>query len=124
MDPNDALAQVQQLSARLDKLSELVRRLASRLVCSQCGANATAPAETSSVSCGKCGGQMEQRTDDNEAVVLERLEVYKKKTMPLLDYYRARPTFRSVNGAQTPEGVAADLAKAVDGTAKGAEAVR
>jgi cell division protein ZapB len=28
MDPNDALAQVQQLSARLDKLSELVRRLA------------------------------------------------------------------------------------------------
>ena len=28
MDPNDALAQVQQLSARLDKLAELVRRLA------------------------------------------------------------------------------------------------
>jgi cell division protein ZapB len=28
MDPNDALAQVQQLSARLDKLQELVRRLA------------------------------------------------------------------------------------------------
>ena len=28
MDPNDALAQVQQMSARLDKLLELVRRLA------------------------------------------------------------------------------------------------
>ena len=28
MDPNDALAQVEQLSARLDKLLELVRRLA------------------------------------------------------------------------------------------------
>ena len=28
MDPNDAIAQVEQLSARLDKLSELVRRLA------------------------------------------------------------------------------------------------
>jgi cell division protein ZapB len=27
MDPNDALAQVQQMSARLDKLLELVRRL-------------------------------------------------------------------------------------------------
>ena len=27
MDPNDALAQVEQLSARLDKLQELVRRL-------------------------------------------------------------------------------------------------
>jgi cell division protein ZapB len=28
MDPNDALSQVEQLSARLDKLQELVRRLA------------------------------------------------------------------------------------------------
>jgi cell division protein ZapB len=28
MDPNDALAQVERLSARLDKLQELVRRLA------------------------------------------------------------------------------------------------
>jgi cell division protein ZapB len=28
MDPNDALSQVQQMSARLDKLLELVRRLA------------------------------------------------------------------------------------------------
>ena len=82
---------------------ELVRRLASRLVCSQCGANATAAAESSSLNCGQCGAVMVQRADDNEAVVLERLEVYKRKTMPLLDYYRARPTFRSVNGAQRPE---------------------
>ena len=28
MDPHDALAQVEQLNARLDKLQELVRRLA------------------------------------------------------------------------------------------------
>jgi cell division protein ZapB len=28
MDPNDALAQVEQLSARLDQVQELVRRLA------------------------------------------------------------------------------------------------
>jgi cell division protein ZapB len=28
MDPNDALAQVEQLNSRLDKLLELVRRLA------------------------------------------------------------------------------------------------
>ena len=103
---------------------ELVRRLASRLVCAQCGANATARAETSSLTCGTCGGEMVQRADDNEAVVLERLEVYKKKTMPLLDYYRARQTFRSVNGAQPPERVAADLATVVDATAGGAGAGR
>jgi adenylate kinase len=99
--------------------AELVRRLGSRLVCSQCGSNATTPAEAASLKCEKCGGPLVQRADDNQAVVLERLAVYKKKTMPLLDYYRARPTFRSVNGAQTPGDVASELARAVDAAANG-----
>jgi adenylate kinase len=60
-----------------------------------------------------------QRADDNQAVVLERLAVYRKKTMPLLDYYRARPTFKSINGAQTPDEVASELARAVDAVANG-----
>jgi adenylate kinase len=99
--------------------AELVRRLGSRLVCSQCASNATTPAEAASLTCGKCGGALVQRADDNQAVVLERLAVYKTKTMPLIDYYRARPTFRSVNGAQTPDQVASELARAVDGAADG-----
>ena len=94
--------------------AELVRRLGSRLVCSQCAANATTAAEAASLKCSKCEGPLVQRADDNEAVVLERLAVYRKKTMPLLDYYRARPTFRSVNGAQSPDQVAAELAKAIE----------
>ena len=104
--------------------AELVRRLGSRLVCSQCGSNATTPAEAASLKCGKCGGALVQRADDNQAVVLERLAVYRRKTMPLLDYYRARPTFRSVNGAQTPDEVASELARAVDAAANGAGAGR
>jgi adenylate kinase len=104
--------------------AELVRRLGSRLVCSQCASNATTEAETASMKCGRCGGALVQRADDNETVVRERLGVYTKKTKPLLDYYRARPTFRSVNGAQTADRVAAELAKAVDGAAAGAGAGR
>jgi adenylate kinase len=50
--------------------------------------------------CVKCGGPLKQRSDDNEAVVLERLKVYRRDTQPLVDYYRSRPTFRAVNGAQ------------------------
>jgi adenylate kinase len=63
-----------------------------------------------------------QRSDDSEAVVRERLDVYTRKTRPLLDYYRARPTFRSINGAQTPDEVAAELAAAVDALEEGAAA--
>jgi adenylate kinase len=99
--------------------AELVRRLGSRLVCSRCASNATTPEEAASLKCGKCGGTLVQRADDNQAVVLERLAVYRKKTMPLLDYYRARPTFKSINGAQTPDEVASELARAVDAVANG-----
>jgi adenylate kinase len=94
--------------------AELVRRLGSRLVCASCGSNATTPQASASLTCAKCGGELVQRADDSQAVVLERLSVYRNKTMPLLDYYRARPTFRSVNGAQSPDAVAADLARAVE----------
>src|SRR6185436_19111606 len=82
--------------------TELVRRLGSRLVCADCGSNATTAAEAESLKCAKCGGQLVQRSDDNAATITERLAVYKKKTMPLVDYYRTRPTFCSVDGAQTP----------------------
>ena len=64
---------------------------------------------------GSAAGQLVQRTDDNQAVVLERLKVYHRQTKPLVDYYSARPTFRSIDGAQAPDRVAADLAAAISG---------
>jgi adenylate kinase len=93
--------------------AELVRRLASRRICESCGLNAEGEAAASG-SCLRCGGRLKQRADDNEAVVRERLRVYQRNTQPLIDYYRARPSFRSVDGAQAPERVAAALAAAVE----------
>jgi adenylate kinase len=109
---------------------ELVRRLTSRRVCSQCGANADVPApvrqaqgrpeqgrgtpgQAGPVTCARCGGTLTQRADDREDVIRERLRVYARDTRPLLDYYRGRPTFRTVDGAQPPALVAEDLAAAV-----------
>jgi adenylate kinase len=93
--------------------SELVRRLGSRLVCAECGTNANAGTSPKS-ACQQCGGRLEQRADDNQSIVLERLKVYHKSTEPLVQYYRARPTFRTVDGAQSADQVAADLAAAVE----------
>ncbi len=57
------------------------------------------------------------RADDgDEHVRQHRLEVYARESKPLLDYYRERPTFRSINGAQSPERVARELAEAIDAT--------
>ena len=63
-------------------------------------------ASLAATACGKCGGRLMQRADDDQGVVLERLRVYQQSTRPVLDYYRERPTFRVVNGAQAPERVA------------------
>jgi adenylate kinase len=67
--------------------------------------------------CGKCGGQLVQRADDNEEVVRERLKVYERATKPLVEFYRERPTFRVVNGAQPQERVAHELDTVIDDAA-------
>ena len=56
---------------------------------------------------------MGDRTDDTEAVVRERLAVYLRSTQPIVDFYQSRNTFRSVDGDQTEDSVAADLSAAV-----------
>jgi adenylate kinase len=94
---------------------ELVRRLASRRICSMCGTNADPSGATD--ACVKCGGRLVQRSDDDQGIVLERLRVYQQSTRPVLEYYRERPTFRVVNGAQAPERVASELNSIIDDAA-------
>ena len=99
---------------------QLVQRLAMRRICVKCGANADPKSQAN--SCPKCGGPLEQRADDNKDVVLERLNVYHRSTKPVLEYYRERPTFRVVNGAQPADRVAHELDTLIDDAA-GAKAL-
>ena len=62
----------------------IVKRLTSRRMCKECGYIGS----VADASCPKCGGEMYQRDDDNEATVRNRLDVYEKSTAPLIDYYR------------------------------------
>jgi len=98
---------------------ELIRRLAGRLICEKCGANAEPAHEgaATATACARCGGRLVQRADDNEQVVRERLKVYERATKPLVEFYRGRPTFRIVNGAQPQERVAHELDTVIDDAA-------
>lgn len=80
----------------------LVRRLASRRICGECGSNA---AVEWLEACGKCGGSLVARVDDGVEIVRERLGVYRRQTKPLVDYYSARPTFRQIDGNLPPDVV-------------------
>jgi adenylate kinase len=78
----------------------LVRRLATRRICGQCGVNA---AVEWTGACQKCGGELIARIDDGVEIVRERLKIYRRQTEPLVDYYSVRPTFRSIDGNQPPD---------------------
>ncbi len=70
----------------------IVKRLSTRLVCSKCGAvynTRTLPPKKAGI-CDKCGGKLYQREDDRPEAVRRRLEEYKKKTKPLIGYYREK----------------------------------
>jgi len=92
---------------------EIARRIGSRLVCCACGTNVDDRNPAKAGACGKCGGRLVQRADDNAETVKERLRVYERQTKPLVEYYQVRPTFKSINGAQTPDQVAVDLNAAI-----------
>jgi adenylate kinase len=80
----------------------LVRRLASRRICGDCGSNAAVEWLT---ACGKCGGKLIARIDDDVRIVRERLGVYQRQTKPLVEYYWGRPTFRQIEGNLPPDVV-------------------
>jgi adenylate kinase len=77
----------------------IVRRISGRRVCRQCGAVYHIPNFPSKVDgvCDKCGGEIHQRPDDNEATVLNRLDVYEASTQPLIEYYQRQGILRPVD---------------------------
>jgi len=88
----------------------LLRRLAARRICGDCGVNA--PVEWIS-ACGNCGGALVTRFDDGDGVVGERLKVYHLQTRPIVEFYAGRPTFRTIDGNQPPDVVTASMDAAV-----------
>ena len=50
-----------------------------------------------------------QGSEDTEAVVERRLQVYLDKTVPLLEYYADREWIFTVDGAQSPDAVHGDI---------------
>lgn len=101
---------------------ELVRRVRGRRVCNDCGANADAfehkagelPESCQNTErCRTIGPKWVARSDDSEAVVRERLKIYWRDTRPMIDFYSSRPTFRTIDGMQTPEKVREALVSSV-----------
>jgi adenylate kinase len=86
---------------------EIVRRLSGRRVCPGCSTVyhlESRPPRAAGV-CDACGSALAQRPDDAEAVIRDRLRVYRDQTMPLLELYRSRHLVHAVDATGTPQAV-------------------
>jgi adenylate kinase len=88
----------------------LLRRLAARRICGNCGINALVEWIS---ACGVCGGALVHRTDDSDGIVAGRLKVYHRQTRPIVEFYSSRPTFRTIDGNQPPDVVTASMDTAI-----------
>jgi adenylate kinase len=101
-------------SRELDKVvfinvpeEELVSRLAGRFTCQQCQApNIVSDADQASdLKCERCGGPLYQRPDDRPETVRQRIDVYHRETVPVLDFYRKLGLLADIHGVGSVECV-------------------
>lgn len=94
---------------------QVLRRLAARRVCVDCGANySTASPPLINWTCDVCGGEVIQREDDTEEAITRRLEIYEAQTAPLVEWYRSRGQLETVPGTGTPDAVTRRMVKVIE----------
>ena len=79
---------------------EIVRRLAGRTVCESCQTPYTG--REPGTPCDKDGGKLVRRKDDEPEAIRNRLDVYRKQTAPVLDWYEKNGTKVAVIDAVGP----------------------
>lgn len=96
--------------------AELVRRLSGRRICRNCGSSYHLVLNPSKVKdiCDACGGELYQRADDQEAAIKNRLEVYKKQTQPVLEYYKKKGVLINIDGDREIEEITSDIKSALE----------
>lgn len=110
------------LPARLDLVVDLevptavvLKRLASRRVCVDCGTNYSVSSPPSvNWTCDVCGGEVIQREDDTEEAIQRRLELYERSTAPLVERYESSGLLARVNGTGPADAVTRRCVVAID----------
>ena len=106
-----------RLSRRLDAVvmidlpeEEVIKRLARRRLCRKCGK----PAASTTTNVCECGGELYVRADDAPESVKHRLEVYRRQTLPVKEYYQNSGKYVEINGNQTPDQVFKDICNVLE----------
>lgn len=92
----------------------LVERLTARRQCAACGEiyNLISKPSRAGARCQKDGGELVQRSDDSESVILRRLVEFESWCSPVIDYYRNRDYHR-IDGDRSAEAISRELLRIV-----------
>ncbi|HUF16761.1 MAG TPA: adenylate kinase [Thermoanaerobaculia bacterium] len=85
----------------------IVRRIAARLSCPECGSIyhlENSPPKVSGV-CDQCGARLVTRADDSEEAVRARLEAFHRQTMPVVNFYESKDALRKIDGTRSVDEV-------------------
>ncbi len=101
--PNNA---VKVISLTADD-SIIVHRLSNRRLCTNCNHIISLTSIVNENECPDCGslGTMTKRKDDEPEVIRQRLDVYKEKTFPVLDYYSKKTNIISIDATRNIDEV-------------------
>ena len=85
----------------------LMKRLTGRRTCSLTGRllNVYFSSQEELDECTGAGGELVQREDDNEETIGNRLDVYRSRTEPVVEFYRKRNQLRTVDADGTIDDV-------------------
>lgn len=90
---------------------KLIKRLTGRRICTVCGASFHVVFNPPKVEakCDYCQGVLTQRLDDSIDAVMSRLNIYRKQTEPLIEYYEDKKLLRVINGEHDTDKVFEDI---------------
>jgi len=94
----------------------LLKRLTARRICKECSASYHLEFLKPKVEgkCDRCQGELYQRKDDSEEVILNRLKVYHDQTSPLIDFYQKRKKLYTVDGNKKIEMIFSEICDIID----------
>lgn len=92
------------------KNSVIIERLSARRQCMSCKAiyGLAVPPKEEGI-CDACGGKLYLRDDDRPEVIKKRLEVYKEKTAPIIDFYKNENLLEKVDANRDLPSILKDV---------------
>jgi adenylate kinase len=85
----------------------IVERMSGRVICSSCSGafhKLYNPPTTQGI-CDLCGSTLIQREDDNPKTIINRIEIFRKESSPIIDFYTKKGIIIEVNGEGATEDI-------------------